>query len=34
LPAPHQIVTIPGVGHLVELYKPDEVAAAIPRWTA
>jgi pimeloyl-ACP methyl ester carboxylesterase len=29
-----EIVTIPGAGHLAELDKPDEVAAAILRWTA
>jgi pimeloyl-ACP methyl ester carboxylesterase len=28
-----EIVTIPGAGHLAELDKPDEVAAAILRWT-
>ncbi len=29
-----ETVTIPGAGHLAELDKPDEVAAAILRWTA
>ena len=29
-----EITTIPGAGHLAELDKPDEVAAAILRWTA
>jgi pimeloyl-ACP methyl ester carboxylesterase len=29
-----EIATIPGAGHLAELDKPDEVAAAILRWTA
>src|SRR5262249_18531536 len=29
-----EIVTIAGAGHLAELDKPDEVAAAILRWTA
>jgi pimeloyl-ACP methyl ester carboxylesterase len=29
-----EIVTIPGAGHLAELDKPQEVAAAILRWTA
>jgi len=29
-----EITTIPGAGHLTELDKPDEVAAAILRWTA
>ena len=29
-----EIVTIPGAGHLAELDKPDEVAAAILRWTS
>jgi pimeloyl-ACP methyl ester carboxylesterase len=28
-----EVVTIPGAGHLAELDKPDEVAAAILRWT-
>ena len=28
-----EIATIPGAGHLAELDKPDEVAAAILRWT-
>jgi len=28
-----EITTIPGAGHLAELDKPDEVAAAILRWT-
>jgi pimeloyl-ACP methyl ester carboxylesterase len=28
-----QITTIPGAGHLAELDRPDEVAAAILRWT-
>ena len=28
-----ETVTIPGAGHLAELDKPDEVAAAILRWT-
>jgi pimeloyl-ACP methyl ester carboxylesterase len=28
-----EIVTIPGAGHLAELDKPDEVAAAILQWT-
>ncbi len=27
-----EIRTIPGAGHLAELDKPDEVAAAILRW--
>jgi pimeloyl-ACP methyl ester carboxylesterase len=31
---PTEVVTIPGAGHLAELDKPDEVAAAILRWTA
>jgi pimeloyl-ACP methyl ester carboxylesterase len=29
-----EITTIPGAGHLAELDKPDEVAAAILRWTS
>ena len=29
-----EITVIPGAGHLAELDKPDEVAAAILRWTA
>jgi pimeloyl-ACP methyl ester carboxylesterase len=29
-----EITTIPGAGHLAELDKPDEVAAAILSWTA
>ena len=29
-----EIAVIPGAGHLAELDKPDEVAAAILRWTA
>ena len=29
-----EIRVIPGAGHLAELDKPDEVAAAILRWTA
>jgi pimeloyl-ACP methyl ester carboxylesterase len=29
-----EITTIPGAGHLAELDKPDEVAAAILRWMA
>ena len=29
-----EIRTIPGAGHLAELDKPDEVAAAILAWTA
>ena len=29
-----EIRTIPGAGHLAELDKPDEVAAAIVAWTA
>ncbi len=29
-----EIATILGAGHLAELDKPDEVAAAILRWTA
>ena len=29
-----EITAIPGAGHLAELDKPDEVAAAILRWTA
>ena len=29
-----EIAMIPGAGHLAELDKPDEVAAAILRWTA
>ena len=29
-----EIATIPGAGHLAELDKPDEVAAAILRWMA
>jgi pimeloyl-ACP methyl ester carboxylesterase len=29
-----EIATIPGAGHLAELDKPDEVAAAMLRWTA
>jgi pimeloyl-ACP methyl ester carboxylesterase len=29
-----EIITIPGAGHLAELDKPDNVAAAILRWTA
>jgi pimeloyl-ACP methyl ester carboxylesterase len=28
-----KVTTIPGAGHLAELDKPDEVAAAILRWT-
>jgi pimeloyl-ACP methyl ester carboxylesterase len=28
-----EITTIPGAGHLAELDQPDEVAAAILRWT-
>jgi pimeloyl-ACP methyl ester carboxylesterase len=28
-----EITTVPGAGHLAELDKPDEVAAAILRWT-
>ena len=28
-----EVTTIPGAGHLAELDKPDEVAAAILRWT-
>jgi pimeloyl-ACP methyl ester carboxylesterase len=31
---PTEIATIPGAGHLAELDKPEEVAAAILRWTA
>ena len=31
---PTEIAAIPGAGHLAELDKPDEVAAAILRWTA
>jgi pimeloyl-ACP methyl ester carboxylesterase len=31
---PTEIATIPGAGHLAELDKPAEVAAAILRWTA
>ncbi|MGA8755079.1 MAG: alpha/beta hydrolase [Stellaceae bacterium] len=31
---PSEIAMIPGAGHLAELDKPDEVAAAILRWTA
>jgi hypothetical protein len=27
------VATIPGAGHLAELDRPDEVAAAILRWT-
>jgi pimeloyl-ACP methyl ester carboxylesterase len=34
IPGQTEIVTIPGAGHLAELDKPDEVAAAILRWTA
>ena len=33
-PAATEIRTIPGAGHLAELDKPDEVAAAILAWTA
>jgi pimeloyl-ACP methyl ester carboxylesterase len=29
-----EIRTIPGAGHLAELDKPQEVAAAILAWTA
>ncbi len=29
-----EIITIPGAGHLAELDKPDEVAAAILHWTS
>ena len=29
-----EIATISGAGHLAELDRPDEVAAAILRWTA
>jgi pimeloyl-ACP methyl ester carboxylesterase len=29
-----EITMIPGAGHLAELDKPDEVAAAILRWTS
>jgi pimeloyl-ACP methyl ester carboxylesterase len=34
IPGRTEITTIPGAGHLAELDKPDEVAAAILRWTA
>jgi pimeloyl-ACP methyl ester carboxylesterase len=34
IPGRTEVVTIPGAGHLAELDKPDEVAAAILRWTA
>jgi pimeloyl-ACP methyl ester carboxylesterase len=29
-----EIRTIPGAGHMAELDKPDEVAAAILRWVS
>ncbi|HEV8031906.1 MAG TPA: alpha/beta fold hydrolase, partial [Stellaceae bacterium] len=29
-----EVRTIPGAGHLAELDRPDEVAAAILAWTA
>jgi pimeloyl-ACP methyl ester carboxylesterase len=34
IPGRTEITLVPGAGHLAELDKPDEVAAAILRWTS